>query len=69
MSNESLVILGLLMPLFAALGSYCFKSNINVRDSFGVVGGIITFIICLKIFNGLQSNQQYVLNFFNLKAY
>ena len=66
MSNESLVILGLLMPLFAALGSYFFKSNINVRDSFGVVGGIITFIICLKIFNGLQSNQQYVLNFFTI---
>ena len=66
MNNESLIILGLLMPLFSALGSYCFKNKINVRDSFGVLGGIITFIISLKIFNGIQSNEQYVLNFFTL---
>jgi len=65
-NNESLIILGLFMPLFSALGSYCFKNNINVRDSFGVFGGIITFIISLKIFNGIQSNEQYVLNFFTL---
>ena len=57
MTNESLLILGLLTPLFAAFGSYCFKNNINVRDSFGVIGGIITFLISLKIFNGLQAEK------------
>ena len=64
MTNESLLILGLLTPLFAALGSYCFKNKINVRDSFGVIGGVITFLISLKIFNGLQAEEQYVINLF-----
>lgn len=66
MTNESLLILGLLTPLFAAFGSYCFKNNINVRDSFGVIGGVITFLISLKIFNGLQAEEQYVINLFTL---
>ena len=66
MTNESLLILGLLTPLFAAFGSYCFKNNINVRDSFGVIGGVITFLISLKIFNGLQADEQYVINLFTL---
>ena len=66
MTNEDLLILGLLTPLFAAFGSYCFKNNINVRDSFGVIGGIITFLISLKIFNGLQAEEQYSINLFTL---
>ena len=66
MSNEGLIILGLLTPLFAAFGSYCFKNNVNVRDSFGVLGGIVTFLISLKIFKGLQADEQYVLNLFTL---
>ena len=66
MSNEGLMILGLLTPLFAAFGSYCFKNTVNVRDSFGVLGGIVTFLVSLKIFNGLQADEQYVLNLFTL---
>ena len=68
MTNEDLLILGLLIPLFAAFGSYCFKNNINVRDSFGVIGGIITFLISLKIFNGLQAEEQYSINLDALKS-
>ncbi len=66
MTNEDLLILGLLTPLFAAFGSYYFKNNINVRDSFGVIGGILTFLISLKIFNGLQAEEQYSINLFTL---
>jgi len=55
LSNSSLIILGLLVPLLSALGSYVFQKNINLRDSFGVIGGIITFIISLIIFDGIQN--------------
>ena len=59
MSNSSLIILGLLVPLLSALGSYVFQKNINLRDSFGVIGGIITLIISLIIFDGIQNFQDY----------
>ena len=49
MSNSSLIILGLLVPLLSALGSYVFQKNINLRDSLGVIGGIIGACSVLEI--------------------
>jgi multicomponent Na+:H+ antiporter subunit D len=66
LSNSSLIILGLLVPLLSALGSYVFQKNINLRDSFGVIGGIITFIISLIIFDGIQNFQDYSISLFPL---
>ena len=31
-----------------------------------LLGGVITFLISLKIFNGLQAEEQYVINLFTL---
>ena len=66
MSNSSLIIFGLLVPLLSALGSYVFQKNINLRDSFGVIGGIITFIISLIIFDGIQNFQEFSISLFPL---
>ena len=66
MSNSSLIIFGLLIPLLSALGSYVFQKNINLRDSFGVIGGIITFIISLIIFDGIQNFQEFSISLFPL---
>jgi len=66
LSNSSLIIFGLLVPLLSALGSYVFQKNINLRDSFGVIGGIITFIISLIIFDGIQNFQEFSISLFPL---
>ena len=66
MNNSSLIILGLLVPLIAALGSFVFQKNINLRDSFGVIGGIITFIISLIIFDGIKNFQEFSISLFPL---
>ena len=61
-----MIILGLLVPLIAALGSFIFQKNINLRDSFGVIGGIITFIISLIIFDGIKNFQEFSISLFPL---
>ena len=66
MNNSSILLLGILTPLLAAFGSYSFREKVNVRDSFGIVGGIITLAISLKIFIGIQNSEQYVLNLFTI---
>ena len=66
MSNSFLIILGIITPLFAALFSYVCRYNNNLRDSFGIIGGLITFVISLKIFHGIQNNELYQITFFTL---
>ena len=66
MSNSFLIILGIIIPLFAALFSYVCRYNNNLRDSFGIIGGLITFVISLKIFHGIQNNEVYQITFFTL---
>ena len=66
MSNSFLIILGIITPLFAALFSYVCRYNNNLRDSFGIIGGLITFVISLKIFHGIQNNEVYQITFFTL---
>ena len=46
---------------------FVFQKNINLRDSFGVIGGIITFIISLIIFDGIKNFQEFstvLINFY-----
>ena len=66
MSNYFLIIIGILTPLFAALFSYLCKYNSNLRDSFGIIGGLITLLVSLKIFHGIQNNELFQITFFTL---
>ena len=66
MSNSFLIILGILTPLFAALFSYICRYNNNLRDSFGIIGGLVTFLVSLKIFHGIQNNEIFQITFFTL---
>jgi len=66
LSNSFLIILGIITPLFAALFSYVCRYNNNLRDSFGIIGGLVTFLISLKIFHGIQNNEIFQITFFTL---
>ena len=66
MSNSFLIILGIITPLFSALFSYASRYNNNLRDSFGIIGGLVTFLISLKIFHSIQNNEIFQITFFTL---
>ncbi|MFL2533686.1 MAG: proton-conducting transporter membrane subunit [Alphaproteobacteria bacterium] len=66
MSNSFLLLLGIATPLIAALFSYLTRYNNNLRDSFGIIGGIVTLIISLRVFHGIQSNEIFEITLFNL---
>ena len=66
MSNSFLILLGIATPLIAALCSYLFRYNNNLRDSFGIIGGIVTLIISLRVFHGIQSDEIFEITLFNL---
>ena len=66
MSNSFLIILGILTPLFAALLSYICRYNNNLRDSFGIIVGLVTLLISLKIFHGIQNNEIFQITLFTL---
>ena len=65
-STTNFIYLSLLTPLLAPIFIFIFKNNQNLRDSFGLIGSLISFYATINITNDLMNGGSPNLYLFNI---